>query len=86
MSSLGVPQILVDQLTLSQPGGIDYAHQTILAPPDLQTSYGPEGCRAKVSFSNLGGDDNNRKFISLSVPTFPNTGNPQHPAALCLVV
>ena len=27
------PQILADQLTLSQPGKADYAHQIILAPP-----------------------------------------------------
>ena len=26
------PQILADQLTLSQPRGADYAHQIILAP------------------------------------------------------
>ena len=47
VSSLGVPgvpgnpQILVDQLTLSQPGGTDYTHQTILVPPgftDLSTA------------------------------------------------
>ena len=29
------PHILADQLTLSQPGGADYAHQMILAPPDF---------------------------------------------------
>ena len=38
--SLGVPwhpQILADQLTLSQPGGgADYAHQIILAPTVFQ--------------------------------------------------
>ena len=43
VSSLGVPgmpwhpQILADQLTLSQPDGADYAHQIILAPPDFLT-------------------------------------------------
>ena len=31
------PQILADQLTLSQPEGADYAHQIILAHPDFQT-------------------------------------------------
>ena len=31
------PQILAEQLTLSQPEGADYAHQIILAPPDFQT-------------------------------------------------
>ena len=47
VSSLGVPgvpwhtQILADQLTLSQPGGADYAHQIILAPPDFQTIRRP---------------------------------------------
>ena len=35
------PQILADQLTLSQPGGADYAHQIILAPPDFQTFRRP---------------------------------------------
>ena len=30
-------QILVDQLTLSQPRGADYANQMILASPDFQT-------------------------------------------------
>ena len=42
--SLGVPghpQILADQLTLSQPRGADYAHQIILAPPDFQTFRRP---------------------------------------------
>ena len=28
------PQILAEQLTLSQPEGADYAHQIILAPQD----------------------------------------------------
>ena len=36
------PQILADQLTLSQPRGVDYAHQIILATPpgfsDLPTA------------------------------------------------
>ena len=44
VSSLGVPwhpQILADQLTLSQPGGADYARQIILAPPDFQTFLRP---------------------------------------------
>ena len=31
------PQILADQLTLSQPRGAGYADQIILAPPDFQT-------------------------------------------------
>ena len=35
------PQILVDQLALSQPGGANYAHQIILAPPDFQTFLRP---------------------------------------------
>ena len=49
LSSLGVPgvpwhpQILADQLTLSQPEGAVYAHQIILAPPDFQTFLWP--CR-----------------------------------------
>ena len=44
LSSLGVPwhpQILADQLTLSQPRGTDYAHEIILAPPDFQTFRRP---------------------------------------------
>ena len=47
VSSLGVPgvpwhpQILADQLTLSQPRGEDYAHHIILAPPDFQTFRRP---------------------------------------------
>ena len=49
LSSLGVPgvpwhkhpQILADQLTLSQPGGADYAHQIIQASPDFQTFLRP---------------------------------------------
>ena len=48
LSSLGVPpgvpwhpQILAEQLTLSQPRGADYAHQIILAPPDFQTFRRP---------------------------------------------
>jgi hypothetical protein len=43
VSSLGVPwhpQILADQLTLSQPGGGD-AHQIIVAPPDFQIFLQP---------------------------------------------
>ena len=35
------PQILADQLTLSQPEGADYAHQIILSPPDFQTFLRP---------------------------------------------
>ena len=35
------PQILPDQLTLSQPRGADYAHQTILATTDFQTFRRP---------------------------------------------
>ena len=35
------PKILVDQLTLSQPWGADYAHQIILAPWDFQTFLRP---------------------------------------------
>ena len=27
------PQILTDQLTLSQPGGVDYTHHITIAPP-----------------------------------------------------
>ena len=47
LSSPGVPgmpwhpQILTDNLTLSQPGGTDYAHQIILAPPDFQAFLRP---------------------------------------------
>ena len=35
------PQILADQLTLSEPRGADYAHRMILAPPDFQTFRRP---------------------------------------------
>ena len=35
------PQILADQLTLSQSDGADYAHQIILATPDFQTLLRP---------------------------------------------
>jgi hypothetical protein len=35
------PQILADQLTLSQPRGADYAHQIILTPSDFQTFQRP---------------------------------------------
>ena len=47
VSSLGLPgvpwhpQILADQLTLSQPGGTDYAHHSTTSPPgfsDLPTA------------------------------------------------
>jgi hypothetical protein len=38
------PKILADQLTLSQPGVADYAHQKILAPPDFQTFLRPLMC------------------------------------------
>ena len=37
----GCPQILADQLTLSQTRGADYAHQIILAPPDFHTFWRP---------------------------------------------
>ena len=37
----GHPQILADQLILSQPRGADYANQIILAPPDFQTFLRP---------------------------------------------
>ena len=36
-----VPHILTDQLTLSQPGRADYAHQIILASPDFPTFLRP---------------------------------------------
>ena len=37
------PKILVDQLTLSQPGGADYVHHITKCPPPLisRPSYGP---------------------------------------------
>ena len=35
------PQILSAQLTLSQPGGTEYARKIILAPPDFQTFLQP---------------------------------------------
>ena len=35
------PQILADQLTLSQPVGADYAHKIILATPNFQTFLRP---------------------------------------------
>ena len=38
---LGLKKILADQLTLYQPGGADYAHHMILAPPDFQTFLRP---------------------------------------------
>ena len=42
-SLLGVhPQILANQLTLSQPRGADYAHQIILAPRIFRPSDGPD--------------------------------------------
>ena len=31
------PQILADQLTLSQPGGADYAHHSTTCPPGFLT-------------------------------------------------
>ena len=34
-------QILADKLTLSEPGGADYAHQMILSSPDFQTFLRP---------------------------------------------
>ena len=35
------PQILTDQLTLSQPRGAEYAHQIVLASPYFQTFRRP---------------------------------------------
>ena len=37
----GWAQFLAKQLTLSQPGGTDYAHQMILAPSDFQNFRRP---------------------------------------------
>ena len=38
----GLPQFLVDQLTLSQPGGgAHYSHQVLQAPLDFQTLRRP---------------------------------------------
>ena len=37
----GTPQILTDQLTLSQPWGADYAHHITTCPPDFQTFLRP---------------------------------------------
>jgi hypothetical protein len=41
---------LVDQLTLSQPRGADYAHHIILAPPNFQTLRRPWQLRTKSGF------------------------------------
>ena len=41
MGAAAHPQILADQLTLTQPGGADYAHQILLSPPDFQTFLRP---------------------------------------------
>ena len=35
--SQGGGQFLAKQLTLSQPGGTDYAHHSTMSPPDFQT-------------------------------------------------
>ena len=56
MSSLGVlgmswhPQILADQLTLSQPGGTDYAHLITTGTPNFQTFWWPWGLIQKITF------------------------------------
>ena len=47
------PQILVDQLTLSQPRGADYAHQIMMTPLDFQTFRWPCLYVLKSSFYNL---------------------------------
>ena len=53
-SSLWVPQILADQLTLSQPRGADYAHQIIPAPSDFQTFQRPyKATKNQYIFSNI---------------------------------
>ena len=47
------PQILSDQLTLSQPRGADYTHQIILASLDFQTFRRPWSWTYKFKFQNL---------------------------------
>ena len=69
LSSLGVPgvpwhpQILADQLTLSQPRGADYAHQIILAPPDFQTFQRP--CTPLVPWEERFCTDAQKVFLLL---------------------
>ena len=42
------PQVLADQLTLSQPMGADYAHQIILATSDFQAYQRPWDGRSYI--------------------------------------
>ena len=46
LGGLQPPQFLTDQLTLSQPGGADYAHHSTTSPPgfsDLATGLEVKG-------------------------------------------
>ena len=47
------PQILADQLTLSQPVGADYAHKIILATPNFQTFLRPWTVKEKLRNASL---------------------------------
>ena len=67
------PQILADQLTLSQPMGADYAHKIILAPPDFQPSNGPAPAyyiHAQILFRRIEVEDVHRVlFLAEVSPT-----------------
>ena len=70
VSSLGVlgvpwhPQILADQLTLSQPGGADYAHHITTGTPgfsDFPTALDSKGCQ-KVAMGKCWFDTEHEKL------------------------
>ena len=60
LGGLQPPQFLTDQLTLSQPGGADYAHHSTTSPPgfsDLATAlvlqYQDENIYEKLKLKRL---------------------------------
>jgi len=46
------PQILADQLTLSQPGGADYAHHSTTCPPGFLTLAASLSCMENLKSVN----------------------------------
>ena len=67
LSSLGVPgvpwhpQILVDQLTLSQPRGADYSHQVILTHYILREQI--DGQTVSLSLMKMKAEIKGPKFV-----------------------
>ena len=77
VSSLGVPgvpwhpQILADQLTLSQPRGVDYSHQIILAHLPTALHYHSSIVLSTSKWGLAPTNNNSRTVEPLEIKGFP---------------